>query len=97
MTKYATKEELDEEYRSIDRRRKVPEGLSMGARESYERDLARLEGRDTFEFSITIPSWVPDDKKHEYLDRLWAAVKESTHSITDEACERYHTNRVKVM
>lgn len=82
---YHTKEELDRSYKEDDRRRKIPEGLSRGARELYERDLARLEGRDNFEILVTVPEWLPVAKWAEYHERIRAAVDAAAGPIIREA------------
>lgn len=87
--KYASKEELDESYASQDRRRKIPEGLSPPAKRMYEKDLARLEGRDDFSFTVSIPDWIPREKSREYMDRLGNMILVATQEIVDEARDRY--------
>jgi hypothetical protein len=82
---YQTKEELDRSYWEMDRRRKIPEGLSPAARRLYDKDLAALEGRDGFEITVSVPHWLPVSKWAEYHSRIQAAIDTAAAPIIQEA------------
>jgi hypothetical protein len=90
-----TREELIAEYESA-YDGKIPESLSPAARDYFEEELARIEGRDDFKIVIHYPDWLPEEGKQHLYAQFNEILNSVAWNIFNDARVKYKPGHAKV-